>query len=115
MGRRLPAGVLRIDRFTVGELTRVGWRHFEQFTVQTIMRADLNRSDGIEAIEVGDGNIVDAVEHPRVPRRDSVKPAAAPSAPGCRAELPAHAVKHIADLLVLRGEGAFADASRVSL
>ena len=42
----------------------------------------------IESVQIGDRDLVDAVDHRRVTRRHRVEPAAAAFAPGGRAEFP---------------------------
>jgi hypothetical protein len=68
----------------------------------------------VEAVEIGDGEFVDAVDHARVAGGDGVEPAAAAGAAGGGAELAAHGVEHVGNLR-FGGQRAFADAGGVGL
>ncbi len=69
----------------------------------------------VEAVEVRDGNLVDAVDHRGIAGGHGVEPAAAAGTAGGRSVLAAHGVEHVGNLVVLGCEWAFADAGRICL
>ncbi|MEY5013757.1 MAG: hypothetical protein RIS92_115 [Verrucomicrobiota bacterium] len=113
VGRRFPAWHFDANRFAGSEFGVVERRDFEGFAVEFVAGADLDAVEGVESVEVGDGKIVDAVDHSSVPDGDGVEPAAASGASGRCAELATHSVEHVADSLIFGGERAFADAGGV--
>ena len=113
VGGRFPAWHLDAEGFACGELCVVERGDFEGFAVEFVAGADFDAVEGVESVEVGDREVVDAVDHSRVPDGDGVEPTAAAGASGGCAEFATHPVEHVADSLVFCGEWAFADAGGV--
>src|SRR2546423_84024 len=66
-----------------------------------VSHADLNRFDSIEAIDISDRKLVNAVHNRRMACSDRIEPAATPRAASSRAKFTAHGMQHIGDLSVL--------------
>ena len=115
VSRRKPAFKLDVNRFARRENFRVV-RHVIVLRLAVAIRdADLDVLHRVETVEIGDGEIVNAIDHRGVTCGDGIEPAAAACAAGRRAEFAAHAVEQVGDLLVLRGQRPFADTRGVSL
>ena len=83
--------------------------------IERISDANFDRIDRIEAVEIGDRELVDAVNHRRVTRGDRIEPTATPRASSGRAKFAAHLVQHVGERCVFRRQRAFADTRGVSL
>ena len=108
-----PAGERGVDGFAAGPIGGVGGRVAQRFAVELVSGADFEGGHAVKSVEVGDGEVVDAIDHGGVVRGDGVEPTAAAGAAGGGAKFAAHGVEEVGDVLVFRGEGAFADAGRV--
>lgn len=67
----------------------------------------------VEAIDVGDGESGDAVDHAGEAEEDGIEPAAAAGSAGCCAEFAAEVVKVLGEAFIDGGEGAGANAGGV--
>ena len=108
-----PALMLFVDGFALLDVGDGGGRVVDDFAVEAVGGADLDGVEAVEAVEVGDGEFIGAVDHDGVADEDHVEPAAAAGATGGGAEFAAHVVEHVADGFVFGGEGAGADTGRV--
>src|SRR6185295_19031343 len=70
----------------------------------TIADADFERFNGVEAVEIGDREVINAVDHTGVAGCDGVEPTAAAGTACGRAEFAAHGVEHVGDFCVLAGQ-----------
>ena len=93
LGRREPAFKLDVNRHALGEDLRVVRLIIVLRLAVTIRDADFDGLNGVEAVEVRDGEVINAVDHRRVTRGNGIDPTAATRASGGRAELAAHAVQ----------------------
>src|SRR6185312_14461723 len=101
--RLLPAFDGFIDRLDPGLRALAGRQMVDFFAVQPIAGADLDRSEAIENIELGQREPVNSTSAHGLPHQHGVEPAAAPLAPGIDAELPAAAADLLADLVLQLG------------
>src|SRR5262249_18456278 len=67
----------------------------------------------VQAINVGDSQFIDAINHARMTRSNGVEPTAAPRAAGGRAKLTTHCVEHIGDFGIFGREWSFAHSGCV--
>ena len=63
-----PASDLFVDRFACLELSGVAGRHLEPFALQPIGHTNADRIDRIEAVQIGDRQFVDAIDHRGITR-----------------------------------------------
>jgi hypothetical protein len=113
VGGRFPAGEFGVDGFAFGEDFDVIGNVIESLFAVAIGDANFDRFEGIEAVDVGDRKLIDAVDHGGVAGGDGVEPSAAAGASSGGAEFAAHGVEHVGDFGVFGWEGAFADSGRV--
>src|SRR6185437_6258014 len=96
-------------------LAGVAWRNLETFSIEAIADANRNRIQFIEAIEIGNREFVDAVDHGGVMGRYCIEPAAAASPSRRRPKFAPHFVQSFGKTRILRRQWPFANTRRVSL
>src|SRR6266513_613538 len=98
MRRFVPALELLVNWFAISELRRVGWRHFQAFSIQSVSHADANWIDMIQPVKVRNSELVNPIDHCRVTGCYDVEPAAAPLAAGGCSKLASQFVKPSGEL-----------------
>src|SRR5437899_7731619 len=69
----------------------------------------------IKSIQIGDGDLVDSIDHPRITSGHRVEPAAPPFAPRCCAKLASKVMKCLSQFAFLGGQRSLAHARGVRL
>src|SRR5215469_16166165 len=115
MSGSVPATHLFIDWLAISQLTRVTRRNIQALLVQPIRNTNANWVDVIKAIQIGNSDLVDPIDHPCITRSHSVEPAAAPFASRGSAKLASEVVKPLRQLFVLGGQRPLAYARGVRL
>src|SRR5205814_4687308 len=100
MRRFVPAPQLLVNRFTISELRRVGWRDIQAFPIQSVSHADANWIDMIQPVKVRNREFVNPVDHCRVTSCYDVEPAAASLPAGRSSELASQFVKPAGELSI---------------
>src|SRR5205823_313382 len=80
-----------------------------------VVRANADLLETIEAIEISNRNFVAAIHHHGEAKEHGIEPSAAARAAGSGAKFPAHAMEHVAYVIVLRHKRSGAHAGGVSL
>src|SRR5262245_46407376 len=101
MNGRVPAGHFFVNWFAIRQLIRVTRRNIQPFAVQLVSSTNADGIDLVESVQIGDGDLVDAVDHASVTSRDGVEPAASALASRSGAKFASEAVKHLRQLRVL--------------
>ena len=110
-----PAGELLVNGLAGLPILDEGRGELQDLVAQAVGRANLDGLHLIQAVEVGHGHLVKAVEHGGIAQHDAVRPATATGTPGGSTELTTEAVQVIADFVILCSEGACTHAGGVSL
>ena len=95
VNRSIPPGHFFIDRFAIGQLDCVARWNIQPFPVQLISNANANRIDTIQSVQIGDGDLVDPVDHSRVTSGHRVEPTAPAFASRCGAKFASEIMKHL--------------------
>src|SRR5438270_10348823 len=113
--RLLPAAHRFIYRFAIDPLGGIAGRDIKSFAIETVANADRNRVHIIESIEIGDGKLIDSIDHPRITRDYGVEPATTPRPSGGRTKFASHFVQHFCYARVLRWQWPLPDSRGVGL
>jgi hypothetical protein len=108
-----PAGHFFINGFAEGEFFSGKRGVFQSLAVVLVSHADFDGGQTVEAVEVGDGEFVDAIDHGGMAEEDEIKPAATTGASRGGSKLAAHVVEHVTKVVVLGGERSGTDACGV--
>ena len=115
-GRLAPAGQRLVDRHHFRVTMRQQRRVLADLAVDPVARADADRVEPVEHVELGDAEARDAVVQHGATQRDGVEPAAAPRPTRDRAKLVPDAREMLAHLVEELGrERTRADPRRVGL
>ena len=95
----LPPGQLLVDRGDLVEDRLVVGRVGEPLAVGLVGHAHLDRVEGVEHVELGQGHLGQRVEPDRLAHHDGVEPAGAAAAPGVDPVLVAPVDQGVADLV----------------
>src|SRR5437899_3881625 len=98
VSRGFPAGEFGIDGMASRKDFHVARHMIVTLTAIAVSDADLDRFEGVQAIDVRNGQFVDTIDHGSVAGGHGVKPSATAWAASGRAELAAHGVKHVGNL-----------------
>ena len=91
----------------------VGRRKVEHFAIQAVGDAQFDGLHTVEAIEVRDGKLINAIQNHGISGRNGIEPSATPGAAGGGAEFAAHRVETVAERIVFGGEWPLADTRGV--
>jgi cytochrome c biogenesis protein CcmG/thiol:disulfide interchange protein DsbE len=80
-----------------------------------IANADFDGLDGIKAVNVGNSQFVNAVDHAGMSRRHGIEPATPPRPASSSAKFAAHGVEHVRNLRVFSRQRPFADSRCIRL
>lgn len=114
-GVALPAGEGFVDGDDAVPGVAVGGGELVLLAVDLVVGADLDGVALVEAIEVGDGEPGDAIDHTGVAEEDHVEPTTGAGATSGCAELAAKAVQVVSEVVVVGGKGTCADPRGVGL
>ena len=112
---RLPSGQGFVHRDDAGKIVGRGRGQLEPLAIQIVVGAHPDLVVVVEAIEVGHGKPVDAIDHAGIAEQDRIAPPAPARPSGGGTKLAAQAVQVVGDAGILGRERAFADTGRVGL
>src|SRR5439155_16300063 len=98
MSGRFPPGKLSEDRLATSQALDIVGHVIVTARAVAVGNTDLDRLDGIKAVDVGDGQFVDTVDHRCMTGGDGIEPAAPARTSGGRAKLTTHGVQHVCNL-----------------
>src|SRR5437870_13076786 len=99
----VPAAHLFKDWFTIGQLAGVAGRNIHGFSIQPISNTHSDWIDVIKSIQVGYGDLVDSIDHPRITSGTRLEPPARRLGPGVGAKLASGFWKGLSKCLFLVG------------
>src|SRR4030095_8496821 len=111
--RYIPTWHPFINWFAIDPLRGIAGWNIETFSIKAVADTNRNRIHFIEAIEIGDREFIDPVDHGGVMGRHCVEPTAAAGASRPRSKFAPHFMQSFSKTRIFRWQRSLADPRRV--